>query len=262
LLLEALQTAIEKCRNVVLLWSKDSASSRYVLAEWNFAWNRERSIVPCQVDDTKLPLGLAGYLYCDFRSSFETGAGQLREALQGRAPAPPPREEIAVTGRKKQTEDRNAAVRKIYTQQAALLEALGSGDVARASGIQLKLDPVVASAERRFAQDADILGLAGYHLKNAYQIKHWDAIQARQAPADPLLADAEARFWEALKYRPNDASALNGLGNTLYFRGDLDAAEFYVQRSIERARQEGYSYPYAEEDLQTIRREKALQAKR
>jgi hypothetical protein len=77
-----------------------------------------------------------------------------------------------------------------------------------------------------------------------------------------LLAVAEARFWEALKCRPNDASALNGLGSVLWLRGDLDAAEFYVERSIERARQEGFSYPYAEEDLQNIRREKALRKQR
>jgi hypothetical protein len=35
-----------------------------------------------------------------------------------------------------------------------------------------------------------------------------------------------------------------------------------VERSIERARQEGFSYPYAEEDLQNIRREKALRKQR
>jgi tetratricopeptide (TPR) repeat protein len=254
LLLEALQQAIERCGHVVLLWSKDSAGSRYVSAEWNFAWNREHSIVPCRVDETKLPLGLAGYLYCDFRSSFEGGAGQLRDALRGPASAPRLREEVTLV--------RSAAFKKIYAQQDAVLDALGRGDLARAKKLQLKLDPIVASAQRQFAQDADILGLAGYHCKNAYQIKHWAAIQAHQSPSDPLLAEAEARFWEALKCRPNDASALNGLGSVLWLRGDLDAAEFYVERSIERARQEGFSYPYAEEDLQNIRREKALRKQR
>ena len=258
LLLEALQTAIEQCRHVVLLWSKDSARSRYVNAEWNFAWNRERSIVPCRVDETKLPLGLAGYLYCDFRSAFDDGARQLGDALEGRAPAPPPRKEVGVQA----SIARETAVKKIHVQQDSLLNALGRGDVARANKIQLKLDPLMAAAERQHPQDADILALAGYHRKNAYQIKHWTAIQARQSPADPLLAEAEARFWEALQYRPDDASALNGLGNILWLRGDLDAAEFYVRRSIERAGQEGFSYPYAEEDLRNIQREKALRKER
>jgi tetratricopeptide (TPR) repeat protein len=262
LLLEALQTAIERCSHVVLLWSEDSAGSRYVTAEWNFAWNRELPIVPCRVDATKLPLGLAGYLYCDFRTSFETGAGQLREALSGRGAAPPPREEVPAPGRKKETLDRNTAVRSLFEQQASVLEALDRGDVTGAGKIQRQLDRTMIAAERRFPHDADVLELAGYHLKNAYQIKHWDAIQARESPADRLLGEAEGRFWEALQHRPDDASALNGLGSVLALRGDLDAAEFYVRRAIARARVQGYSYPYAEEDLRTIRREKALRARR
>jgi tetratricopeptide (TPR) repeat protein len=255
LLLTALQAAIEQCQHVVLLWSKDAAGSRYVNAEWNFAWNQERSIVPCQVDETGLPLGLAGSLYCDFRGSFEAGFAQLRDVLRGPVTA-------ASKGKARSGQAgrvvKNSAFEQIWAQQNSLLGALSGGDVHEANKIQLKLDPVMSAAERQFPQDADILGLAGYHRKNAYQIKHWSAIQARQSPSDPLLAQAEDRFWEALKYRPNDASALNGLGSILWLRGDLDAAEFYVQRSIERARQEGFSYPYAEEDLKNIRREKAL----
>jgi hypothetical protein len=68
LLLSALQDAMSHCANVVLLWSKPAAESRYVAAEWNFAWNRELPIFPCMVDDTQLPLGLAGAFYCDLRS--------------------------------------------------------------------------------------------------------------------------------------------------------------------------------------------------
>jgi hypothetical protein len=263
LLLDALQAAIESCHHVVLLWSKDSADSRYVTAEWKFAWNRERPIIPCRVDECKLPLGLAGYLYCDFRSSFGDGARQLVEALKGEAAAPAPteREELSVSGRTRPMVDRNMVVEKIYAQQNSLLNALERGRLLQANKIQLELDPLVAAAERKFPRDADVLALAGYHIKNAYQIKHWEAIQARRSPADPMLAQAEGRFWAALKNRPNDAGALNGLGSVLWLRGDLDAAEFYVKRSIERARQQGFSYPYAEEDLRNIRREKALRDK-
>jgi hypothetical protein len=55
--------------------------------------------------------------------------------------------------------------------------------------------------------------------------------------------------------RPDDPGALNGLGSILWLRGDLDAAEFFVQRALERAQEEGLSYPYAEADLENIRRE-------
>jgi hypothetical protein len=252
LLLEALQTAIERCRHVVLLWSRDSSLSRYVSAEWNFAWNRERSIVPCRVDETQLPLGLAGFLYCDFRGPFETGVGQLRDALKARARRAEPRKDKPIVGRLSP----DTARQSIYTRQGSLLNALERGELALASKIQFELDPVMAAAERQYPQDPDILGLAGYHRKNAYQIKHWTAVQARQSPPDPLLAESEERFWEALKCRPDDPGALNGLGSILWLRGDLDAAEFYIKRSIERAREEGYSYPYAEEDLRNIERER------
>lgn len=261
LLLDALQTAIEQCRHVVLVWSQHSAVKRYVSAEWNFAWNRERSIVPCRTDSTQLPLGLAGYLYCDFRSSFEDGAGQLRDALRDvaspSAPAPaspgPPAPPPLVA---------KHAYDEIYAGQSAVLDALGQGDVARSTQLQRALDPVVTAAEQQFPHDPVILALAGYHLKNAYQIRHWTEIQSRETPSDPLLGESEQRFWEVLKYRPNDAGALNGLGSILWLRGDLDAAEFYMTRSIERARQEGYSYPYAEEDLRNLRAERSARARR
>ena len=153
-------------------------------------------------------------------------------------------------------------VREISNAQYALLDQLDLGRVQKATTLQLKLDPKVETAVRTFADDADILSLAGYQKKNAYQIKHWQAIQERKSPPDPLLADAEQRFWEALRGRPDDPSALNGLGSILALRGDLDAAEFFVVRALERAKEEGFRYPAAEKDLKTIRREKRLRKKR
>ena len=81
LLLGALQKALLQCTHLVLLWSQAAEKSRYVTAEWNFAWNREIDIIPCCLDETLLPLGLAGYLFCDFRTDFTTGYAQLQEAL-------------------------------------------------------------------------------------------------------------------------------------------------------------------------------------
>lgn len=257
LLLAELQKVIEHSRHLVLLWSKASAQSRYVTAEWNFAWNRERSIVPCRVDRNPLPLGLAGQLYCDFRSSFDNGIGQLQAVLgHPRAAAPAP---ATFVGRQIATSQ--AAVASISRQQDSILRAMDSGDTPAAARLQAKLGPVVDAALRKYPQDADIVGLAGYHLKNAYLLKHWQAFQRGQSPADPLLERAEARFWAALRCRPNDASALNGIGNILWLRGELDAAEFYIARSVERARAEGFDYPYAEDDLRHLRQERAARAK-
>ncbi len=257
LLLAALQEVIEHSRHLVLLWSKDSARSRYVTGEWNFAWNRKRSIIPCRVDRSPLPLGLAGSLYCDFRSSFDDGFGQLVEVL-GRAAPKRPAQKVSSA---KPVATRGQVVASIARQQDAILSALDRGDRAAAARLQSKLGPVVDAALRRFRQDADVLGLAGYHLKNAYLLKHWDAFRAGQSPADPLLERSEARFWAALRSRPDDASALNGIGNILWLRGELDAAEFYIGRSIERAHAEGFAYPYAEDDLRHLRAQRAAVAK-
>lgn len=260
LLLSALQDAMSHCANVVLLWSKPAAESRYVAAEWNFAWNRELPIFPCMVDDTQLPLGLAGAFYCDLRSDFNAGVSQLAEEIGRAAPVRP-----AATVRASQpspSPDRAQTVMAIYRGQDELLAALDQGQVEGAAALQSKLDPVVDAAMRAFPHDADVLSLAGYHKKNAYQIKHWNEIQARRSPRDPLLPEAEQRFWDALKIRPDDPGALNGLGSILWLRGDLDAAEFCVKRALERAKEENLSYPYAEEDLANIRREMRARKKR
>lgn len=257
LLLAALQEVIEHSRQVVLLWSKSSARSRYVTGEWNFAWNRSRPIIPCRIDRHPLPLGLAGLLYCDFRSSFDDGIGQLSEVLRRAAPKRPAQE--AFDG--KQIATSRHAADSIAMQQDSILRAMDRGDAAAAAKLQAQLGPTVDAALRKYPKDADIIGLAGYHLKNAYMLKHWRAFQAGRSPADPLLELSEARFWAALQCRPNDASALNGIGNILWLRGELDAAEFYIKRSIERAHAEGFDYPYAEDDLRHLRLERAARAK-
>ena len=55
--------------------------------------------------------------------------------------------------------------------------------------------------------------------------------------------------------------ALNGIGNVLWLRGELDAAEFYIQHSIARARAEGFAYPDAQDDLRHLRLQRAARAK-
>jgi Flp pilus assembly protein TadD len=99
-----------------------------------------------------------------------------------------------------------------------------------------------------------IVNLAGYHLKNAYMLKHWDAIQAGRAPDDPLLAQAEQRFFETLAIDPTDPSALNGLGSILMYRRDLEAAEFFILAAIAQADRMRIDYPAAQHDLALVRR--------
>ena len=254
LLLSALQEALLRCAHLVLLWSQAAEQSRYVTAEWNFAWNREISILPCRLDQTLLPLGLAGFLYCDFRSDFQAGFSQLQEALGktvSREPALKTRASETLTSL-----DYQKTVREIYNGQDALLTDLSQGRLDAAAHQQSRLDPLVKAAVRAYPDDAYLLSTAGYQKKNAYMIKYWPQIQARQSPQDSLLGEAEERFWKALQVQPDYPAALNGLGSILWLRGDLDAAEFFVQRALERAQEEGITYSAAEEDLKNIRREK------
>jgi hypothetical protein len=50
-----------------------------------------------------------------------------------------------------------------------------------------------------------------------------------------------------------DYSALNGLGNILFFQRELDAAEFFVEAAIQCAAKAGAEYPQPERDLELIR---------
>src|SRR5205823_4328384 len=80
--------------------------------------------------------------------------------------------------------------------------ALGRRELARAAEIQRSLDELMQAARRRWPLDPMIVNLDGYHLKNAYMVEHWDAIQAGRAPPDQLLDQAERRFFETLFVDP------------------------------------------------------------
>jgi hypothetical protein len=97
-----------------------------------------------------------------------------------------------------------------------------------------------------------IFNLAGYHLKNAYMLKHWAAIQAARSPQrDALLDRAERNFYTSLFANPYDASALNGLGSVLIFQREYAAAELFITRAIAHA---GGDYPQARSDLEYVQK--------
>jgi Flp pilus assembly protein TadD len=251
LLLDALQEALAHSRNLVLLWSKPASTSRYVSAEWQAAFHLEKGIIPCRLDNTDLPPFLLRLLFCDFRVSFENGATQLMKALGGKpssAYQPQPQR------LPRPTKDRATLIETLYVGQNQLLEDLQTGNLRLAARQQRQLSSLITPAVREHPQDPTILNLAGYHQKNAYLIRHWDDVQQGKSPQDRTLAEAEKLFFAALAVRPNDPSALNGLGSTLALRGDLDAAEFFVRRALAQAQEEHSSYAAAEHDLQLIQR--------
>ena len=140
------------------------------------------------------------------------------------------------------------AAENLARTQLAELDALPK-DLAKAAQLHKKVDAALKVIEKRFPFEAAILSVAGYHRKNAYLGRHWDAIQAGQAPKDSLLDKAESYFFKVLCFKPFDPSSLNGLGSVLLLERDLDAAEFFIGRAIELA---GGHCPEAEHDLRLV----------
>ena len=108
------------------------------------------------------------------------------------------------------------------------------------------------SAEKLAPYDPMVLNLSGYQCKNDYMLAHWDEIQVGRLPSDPLLEQAERKFFEALCVDPSDASAVNGLASILILEHELDAAEFFVRRAIDLVKASGGAYEAAEHDLNLI----------
>jgi hypothetical protein len=104
--------------------------------------------------------------------------------------------------------------------------ALMPGEDARKA--HAELDAMIREALKTWKYDSLILAEAGYHFKNAYLLKHWQAYQAGGPPQDPLLTRAEARFFETLFVNPEDPSALNRLGGILSLEREPYAAEFFI----------------------------------
>jgi len=247
LLRSELHEAIGRSRAVALLWSEPASKSRWVAAEILTAFHMDRFIVPCVVDDTPLPQFLANSVYLDLRGNETEALGQLARAVENapkQANPLPPRMASA-------SAELTRAIETIAAAQEKVTTPLANRDLTSAATVQAALDPVMKQAEQLWQYELMILNLGGYHRKNGYLVKYWDAIQAGRPPKDPLLLEAERLFFEALFVDPLERSALNGLGSILIYELELDAAEFFVRRAIALSKGRG-RYPAAEHDLKLI----------
>jgi tetratricopeptide (TPR) repeat protein len=208
----------------------------------------KKGVIPCLLDDTPLAIFLLNYVFCDFRTSYDAGLQHLLKALKEKIVDTP------VSAPWKPSD----FVREILRGQNAVLSSLSTGNLTQAKKMQGKLNSVVEAARRQNPKDLYILSLVGYHKKNEYMIRHWKEIQAGKSPKDALLNEAMETFFKALSIQPEDPSALNGIGSVFILRRDLDAAEFYVRRALERSKQEHIPYEAAEHDLKLIQRLKAM----
>lgn len=249
-LIDKIQAVLKKIHTLTLLWLQPASPSRFVKSEWQAAYHLEKRIIPWWLDDTELPPFLLAFVHCDFRESFEAGRDEVVRALKGRDRAAEGAPARAARG--PSPEKIRDLVHQFAGMQQRVINELVRSDPAAGSAVQNQIDPLMKPAVQAPGHDADILNVAGYHAKNEYMIKHWQAIQERKSPKDPLLDVAESYFHQSLAIRPDNASALNGLGSVLVLERDLDAAEFFVRRALAQSAKERTRYEAAEQDLQII----------
>lgn len=252
LLGKTLQQAIRKSQAMVLVWSRPASGSRWVAAEILSAFHMDRFIVPCVVSAVRLPEFLSRAVYLDLRKGRQDALSRLGDQV---AHAPRTRNEFTAVSSYADAE-LSRAISSLAAQQRAVL---GSASLADSRRLQDTLNEAMHAAEQRWRHDPTILNLAGYHRKNAYMLKYWDEYCAGRFPPDPLLDAGERCFLQALLGDPLDLSALNGLGNILFFKGEFSAAEFFVERAVICAEEAGRDYPDAQHDLALIRHRARLQ---
>jgi TIR domain len=254
LLGDELRTAILDCRTFVLLWSEHAEKSRWVNSEWLMALHQGRFIVACTLDDTRLPQCLESSVFLPVHRVTDHVVRSLVTAIQNADDDGTPLAPVI----RSQSPELMSSIVGLADGQQMMTDALAS-DLDRAAQIQAALDPAMAAARAAWPLDPMIVTLDGFHLKNAYMLEHWGAIQAGRAPEDPVLDQAERRFFETLAIDPTDPSGLNGLGSILFFKRDLNAAEFFQCAAIDQAKQRGQDYPAAQHDLEMVWRIKKEQ---
>jgi TIR domain len=245
LLGKELQHAIRQCRAMVLVWSKPASESRWIAAEILSAFHMNRFIIPCVLSAARLPAFLSRAVYLDLHKGRKDALSRLGDQVRR---ARPNRNEFTAVNSYADIELRGA-ITSLFAQQRVIVS---SDDLAVSRRLQNQLDTEMHAAEKHWRFDPTILNLAGYHRKNAYMFKHWDEYCAGQFPRDPLLDEGERFFLASLFGNPLDYSALNGLGNILYFQGELDAAAFFIGRAVACAEEAGLDYEDARHDLALI----------
>ena len=256
LLRDQLAAQIRKARTFVLVWSKAAAKSRWVCAELMTAFHLDRPIIPCSADAADLPEFMSKLLRIDVSGKTRTWPRLLSRAVREA-----PRHAFEATVMTAQ----EPALAKAANSLSLDLELVAWGlNFRRLAAARKKHDALGRSLERarrRWRYDARLLNIAGYHAKNAYQLKHWERIQAGQTPADALLQRAERMFFQSLFVNPYDIDALNGLASILILEHELEAARFFNDRALELSKAGELDYDAAEQDREMVDRHLAASAK-
>jgi TIR domain len=245
-----LQESIRTCRVLILLWSAPASASRWVNTEWLAAHHLDRFILPAVLDNTPPPQCFEQVVYSDLRQNRELAILRLAKAVRaaklGANKLPPPM--------RAESKELQETIQAIAGAQKIVTDALGLNDVDKAAKAQAALEEFMPRPLALWPLDPMIVKLDGYHIKNGYMVRHWQALQSGRGPDDPALAQSEQRFFEALWLDPTDPEGLDGLGSILMLRRDLYAAEFFFQCAIRQAEHRGIHYSAAISNLETVRR--------
>lgn len=134
-----------------------------------------------------------------------------------------------------------------------LLVSANPADKAKAIGMVDANLARISTTLESFPDDAYMHALAGYAAKNVFESSRGnDLLSAEQRQR--YLVQARKHFEDALKLKPKDPSALNGMGNVSFYEGKFDAAIRYHELAIKEA---GGAYPHAEHDLNLVKRVKS-----
>jgi len=245
LLRNELHDAIRDSRTLVLVWSKAASKSRWVMAEILVAFHLNRFIIPCVLDETPLPQFLGNTAYVDRRRDKSSLGAEICRSIRE---APAHANEIAplIASRTRVVQTR---ANRVAAAQYKVLAAITT-DLRKAATANIAVDKRLRSLKKLAPLDVMVMNLAGYQCKNNYMVKHWQKIQAGQAPKDPLLIRGERHFFDTLSVNPRDESAINGIGSILFYERELQAAAFFQRRAIELAKQRGGNYEAAQLDLE------------
>lgn len=210
---------------------------------------RGRFILPCVLDDTSLPQYFEHSVHVDLRRDREATIARLVKAVRGARIGANP---LSHAVRAESTELHDA-IQAIAAGQRLVTDALGKREIGKAEEAQAMLDGSMPKALARWPLDPMIVKLDGYHIKNGYMVRHWNAVQSGRGPADPALERAERRFFEALWLDPLDPEGLEGIGSVRFLRRDLHAAAFLFRCAIRQAERRGFRYEAAEANLKAVR---------
>lgn len=120
------------------------------------------------------------------------------------------------------------------------------------AALQRQLDGVIAKHRLLSAPDPSLASFHAYHLMHTYILKHWEAIQDRHPPADPLLDKVEQYFIELLSMTPTDPPTISAFGHILLLQRDREAAASFMRTALAYAQQNDFTYAAAQVDRATL----------